>query len=117
MLQGDTNALCTAMRVMEYVLDGLIGKTVWAYLDKITIFSDTFENHIRDIRQLCKRFQDYKIRASPSKCNFFADKLLLLGHVIGDQEIHTDPVKIRKIQDWHTPKSKNELQTFIGVII
>ena len=55
MLQGDTNAPCTAMRVMEYVLDGLIGKTVWAYLDDITIFSDSFENHIRDIRQVCKR--------------------------------------------------------------
>ena len=55
MLQGDTNTPCTAMRVMEYVLDGLIGKTVWAYLDDITIFSDTFENHIRDIRQVCQR--------------------------------------------------------------
>ena len=116
-LQGDTNAPCTAMRVMEYVLDGLIGKTVWAYLDDITIFSDTFENHIQDIRQVCKRLQDHKIRASPSKCNFFADKLPLLGHVIDDQGIHADPEKIRGIQDWHTPKSKNELQTFIGVVI
>ena len=53
-LQGDTNAPCTAMRVMEYVLEGLIGKTVSAYLDDITIFSDTLENHIRDIRQVCK---------------------------------------------------------------
>jgi len=41
MLQGDTNALATAMRVIEYVLDGLIGKNVWTYLDDITIFSDT----------------------------------------------------------------------------
>ena len=94
MLQGDTNAPCTVMRVMEYVLDGLIGKTVWAYLDDITNFSDTFENHIRDIRQVCKRLQDHKIQASPSKCNFFADKLPLLGYVIDDQGIHADPEKI-----------------------
>ena len=117
MLQGDTNAQCTEMRVMEYVFDGLIGKTVWAYLDDITIFSDTFENHIRDICQVCKRLQDHKIQASPSKCNFFADKLPLLGPVIDDQGIHANPEKIREIQDWHTPKSKNELQTFIGVLI
>ena len=102
---------------MEFVLDGLIGKTVWAYLDDITIFSDTKEDHIRDIRQVCQRLQNYKIRASLVKCKFFADRLPLLGHVIDDQGIHADPEKIRGIQDWHTPKSKNELQTSIGVVI
>jgi len=117
MLQGDTNALSTARRVMEYVLDGLIGKTVWAYLDNITILSDSFENHVRDIRQVCQRLQDHDIRASPSKDNFIANRLPLLGHVIDDQGFHTDPEKIEGIQDWHTPKSKNELQTFIGVVI
>ena len=29
--------------------------------------------------------------------------------------MHADPEKIRGIQDWHTRKTKNELQTFIGV--
>jgi len=117
MLQGDTNAPSTAMRVMEYVLDGLIGKTVWAYQDEITIFSNPFEKHVRNIRQVCQRLQDHHIRASPSKCNFFDDRLPLLGHVIDDQGIHADPEKIREIQEWHTPKSKHELKTFIGVVI
>jgi len=117
MLQGDINAPSTAMQVMEYVLDGLIGKTVWAYLDDITIFSDSFENHGRNICQVCQRLEDHHIRASPSKCNLFADRLCLLGHVIDNQGIHADPEKIRGIQDWQTPKSKNELQTFIGVVI
>jgi len=84
MLRGDTNAPSRAMRVMEYVLDELIGKTVGAYLDNITIFSDTFENHVHNIRQVCQRLQDHHIRAFPSKGNFFADRLPLLGHVIDD---------------------------------
>jgi len=117
MLQGDTNAPATAMRVIEHVLDGLIGKNVWAYLDDITIFSDTQEDHIRDVREVCQRLQQHKIRASPKKCNFFAEKLALLGHVIDYQGIHADPEKIRGIQDWFTPKSKKELQKFIGVVI
>jgi len=112
MRQGDTNAPSTAMRVMEYVLDKLMGKTVWTYLDDIIIFSDSFENHVRDIRQVCQRLQDHHIRASASKCNFFADRLPLLGDVMDDQGILADPEKIRGIQDWHTPKSKNELQKF-----
>ena len=93
------------MRVMEFVHDGLIGKTVWAYLDVITIFSDNKEDHIHDIREVCQSPQDYNIGASPAKCKFFADRLPLLGHLIDDQGIHADPEKIRGIQDWHTPKS------------
>ena len=103
--QGDTNAPSTAMRVMEYVLDGLMGKTVWAYLDDITIFSDTFENYIHNIHQVCQRLQDYYIRGSPSECNFFADRLPMLGHVRDEQGIHANFEKMRGIQDWHTPRS------------
>ena len=46
MLQGDTNAPATAMRVIEHVLEGCIGKFVWAYLDDINIYSDTLDEHI-----------------------------------------------------------------------
>jgi len=67
MLQGDTDGPSTAMLVMEYVLYGLIGITVWAYLNDITIFSDSFEKDIRVIPQVCQRLQEYHITASPSK--------------------------------------------------
>ena len=84
MLQGNTNVPSIAMRVMEFVLDGLIGKTVGVYRDDITIFSNTKEDHIQEIRQVCQRLQDHNIRASPAKCKFFADRLPLLEHVIDD---------------------------------
>jgi len=41
MLLGDTNTPSTAMRVMVYVLDRLIGKTLCAYLDDILQSSQT----------------------------------------------------------------------------
>ena len=116
MLQGDANAPATAMRVIESVLDGLIGKCVWAYMDDITIFSETYEDHIKDIREVCKRLQKHQICTSPKKCIFFAKELPLLGHKIDDRGIHPDPEKIRSIQDWPTPKNKKQLQTFLGVV-
>jgi len=99
MMQGDTNVPSTTMRAIEYVLDRLIGKTVLAYLDDITIFTDSFENHVRDIRQVCQRLQDHHIRAFSFKCNFFADRLCLLGHIIDNQGIHADPEKIQGFPD------------------
>jgi hypothetical protein len=61
--------------------------------------------------------QEAQIYASTAKCKFFADRLSILGHYIDKDGIHTDPEKIRGIQDWPTPKSKKELQRFIGVVI
>ena len=116
MLQGDTNAPATAMRVIEFVLDGLIGKCVWAYMDDITIYSDTYAAHIADIREVCERLQKHQIRASPKKCTFFAKELTFLGHTIDSRGISPDPEKIRSIKDWPTPKNKKQLQTLLGVV-
>ena len=117
MLQGDCNAPPTVMQGIENVLDRLIGLCIWAYMDYITIFLDTFEEHIQHVRQVCQQLQNHKICASPTKCKFFADKLPLLGHVIDYNSIYTDPEKIRDIQDWLTLKSKKEVQKFISIVI
>jgi len=87
------------MRVMDYVLDGLIGTEDWAYLDQIAIFSESFVNHVSDIGQVGQILQDHNIRAYSSKCNVVTDRLPVLGHVIEDQGIHADPEKERGIQD------------------
>jgi len=106
LLQGDTNTPSRAIRVMEYFLDRLIGKTVLAYLDDITIFSVTLENPVGDIHQVFQRVWDNNMRACPSKCNFLADRLPRLEHVIDDKGIQADLEKIRGLPDWHTRNRK-----------
>ena len=63
MLQGDTNAPATAMRVIEHVLDGLIGKNVWHTLT-ISQSSQTHKRTISEMSEKCAR--DYSsIRSAP----------------------------------------------------
>ena len=57
MMQGDTNAPSTAMRVMEFVLNGLIGKTVWATWT-ISQYSQTPKKTISEIS--AKFLRDYR---------------------------------------------------------
>jgi hypothetical protein len=117
MLQEDTNAPDTAIWVFEHILGGFIGDFIWTYLDDINIYSDTFEDHIKHCRLLCQHLQDAQIYASTAKCKLFANRLTIRGHYIDKDCIHIDPEKIQGIQDWPTPKSKKELQQFIGVVI
>jgi hypothetical protein len=93
-LQGDTKAPATAMRVIEYALQGYIGKFMWAYLDDISIYSDTLADHIGHIQAVCQCVQEHKIIVSPKKYIFFAKRLNPLKHCIDEKGVRTDPEMI-----------------------
>nr|GFA73399.1 hypothetical protein [Tanacetum cinerariifolium] len=39
-----------------------------------------------------------------------------LGHVIDSQGIHVDPVKIKSVKDWASPKSPTKIHQFLGLV-
>ena len=116
MLQGDTNAPATFMRVMEDTLSEFLGDFVWVYLDDILIFSETPQDHIRHVDAVCRKLKEVQLYASPKESVFFAEKLEILGHIIDDNGIHPMPEKIYKISDWTTPKNRKELERFNGIV-
>ena len=52
---GLTNAPATFQRLMDTVMAGLKWSTLLVYLDDIIIFSNSFENHIRDLKTVFDR--------------------------------------------------------------
>jgi len=105
-MQGDKNALGTFMRTMEGLFHDELGKNIWIYIDDIFVFSDTFEEHVKEVMNACNKLQNACYNANPRKTIFFATKLDILGHVIDDDGIHTAPEKIRTIIDWTRPESQ-----------
>jgi transposase InsO family protein len=116
MLQGDSNAPGTMMRVMNTVLGDFIGKFVWVYLDDILIFSESREQHLGHLAQVFRKLEAAKFYLRMEKCQFMVPELKLLGHIIKGHEIHPQPERIRKIQDWREPRNKKQLQSFLGVV-
>src|SRR5207253_8601128 len=116
MLQGDINAPATFMRVMEDLMSDLLGRCVWVYIDDIMIYSDTEEEHLEHIRNVCGRLRKGRYYASRKKSHLFADRIEVLGHVINDEGIRAAPEKIAKIEDWDTPRTKTQLQRFLGMV-
>src|SRR5205085_12575080 len=116
MLQGDTNAPATFMRVMEDALSDFLGEFVWVYLDDILIFSNTPEDHIRHVDLVCKKLKEVQLFNSRKRSIFFVDRLEILGHIIDDNGVQPMPEKIHRISDWTTPKNKKELARFLAIV-
>src|SRR5204863_98506 len=112
MQQGDCNSPSIFMRIINYILQAFLGIFVFVYLDDIFIYSDTLEDHIDHIKQVCLKLREHRLYASAKKSQFFADKLEILGHYINNQGIHADPSKIEKIINWLTPTSRKKVERF-----
>ncbi|CAI7810857.1 unnamed protein product [Closterium sp. NIES-54] len=101
---------------MNRVFRDLLDRCVIVYLDDILIFSNTREQHLRDIDAVFKRLQENRLITKGSKCEFFKQELEFLGHVISRDGIKIDPAKIKTIQEWKPPTNITELQSFLGFV-
>eukprot|EP00741_Cyanophora_paradoxa_P023212 tig00021572_g22420.t1 len=90
----------------------LLTTCVVAYIDDITVFSPSIDQHLLDLKALFETISKANLRLKPSKCRFCVPEIDLLGHRISAEGIRQDPAKTKVITDWQTPKNADELRSF-----
>jgi hypothetical protein len=71
---------------------------------------------MQHLREIFKRLQNASFYLKLSKCQLMQKSIKLLGHTIENGKIMPAPEKIRRIMDWEIPKTKKQLQAFIGLV-
>ncbi|CDF40036.1 retrotransposon protein [Chondrus crispus] len=112
---GLCNAPATFQRTLDILLSGYRWKSCLVYFDDIIIFSNFIEEHSTHVQQVLKVLQDAGLSLKLEKCNFFAESVDYLGHVIRPgllavAEKNTDAIK--KAQERTT---QTELRSFLGM--
>ena len=64
---GLSGASATFQRMMDGLLRGLKSFTS-VYIDDIIIFSETWEDHIKHVREVLERLRKGKLKAKMKKC-------------------------------------------------
>ena len=87
------------------------------YLDDITVFSQSNEEHLKHLRQTFLKCRKYGLSLNPKKSYFVFQEGKLLGHLVSVDGIRIDLERFKSILKISLPRSKKDMQSFIGKII
>lgn len=113
--------LKTSPAIFQRILSNILRKcklTDFAvnYIDDILIFSKTFEEHTRHLRQLLEAIKKEGFRLKFTKCVFAEKMVQYLGHIIENNTISPIKNNIKSIKEFPIPKTQKNIRGFLGKI-
>eukprot|EP00253_Pinus_taeda_P032587 PITA_32587 len=113
---GLKNAGATFQRAMDIAFAKEIHDFLVVYLDDLTPFSKSDQEHLNHLRKIFMTCRKYDISLNPKKSMFALEEGKLLGHIISKDGIRIDPERIQAILQIPYPRNIKELQAFLGKI-
>jgi len=89
-------------------------KCVVIYLDDITVFSKSREDHLKHMERVLEKCRRFGISLNPKKSNFVVDEGKLLRHIVSKDGINIDPNRVSAILKIDIPRKRKEVESFIG---
>jgi hypothetical protein len=100
---GLTNAPAFFMNLMNSVFMDYLDKFVVVFIDDILIYSQSEEEHVDHLKMVLQRLREHQMYAKLSKCEFWINEVLFLGHIINKDGLAVDPKKVTDILNWKAP--------------
>jgi hypothetical protein len=94
---GLTNAPAFFMNLMNNVFMDYLDKFVVVFIDDILIYSQSEEEHVDHLKLVLQRLREHQLYVKLSKCEFWINEVLFLGHIINKDGLAVDPKKVADI--------------------
>ena len=112
---GLRNAPHAFQIVMSQALRKLNWESVIIYIDDTPVFSETFSQHLDHLSQVLQCLRENRLKLKPSKCNFAAQEVEYLGHLISKDGLKPNPSKIEVVKNYPQPKKVKNIRAFLGL--
>jgi hypothetical protein len=113
---GLMNAGETFQRAMDITFIGERDKFMVIYLDDITVFSKSDREHREHLKRVFLKCRKFGLSLNPKKSLFSMKEGKLLGHIVSAEGVMIDPSRVEAIQTLSLPRSRKEVQAFLGKI-
>jgi transposase InsO family protein len=112
---GLANAPAYFQRFVDETFRDMIGKFVVIYLDDFLIYSQDEASHQMHVMAVLQRLRENHLFGKLEKCQFDVPSVKFLGFNISSEGFSCDETKIQSITEWPTPKSKRDVEVFLGL--
>ena len=110
---GLSNSGATYQGMMGICLSDLRTDKVLSYIDDIVTFSQTFHEHLHDLKSVFECLQTADVTLKASKCMFATEKVEFLGFKLSVAGIKPQARLTSAINDLPRQSSKKELRRFL----
>jgi hypothetical protein len=114
---GLTNAPAMFLDLMNRVFKSYLDKYVVVFIDDILVYSKSLTDHEQHLRNVLQVLRENQLYAKLSKCDFWLDRVIFLGHVVSVEGIFIDPRKIEAILKWERPTNVTEIRSRAGRVL
>ncbi|TYK25908.1 Retrotransposon protein [Cucumis melo var. makuwa] len=112
---GLTNAPAVFMDLMNRIFHRYLDQFVIVFIDDILVYSVDRESHEEHLRIVLQTLREKQLYAKFSKCEFWLEQVVFLGHVVSAKGVSVDPQKVEAVVNWERPISATEVRSFLGL--
>ena len=111
---GLCNAPGTFQRCMMGIFSDMIEIILEIFMDDFSVFGDSFENCLENLRKFLERCQEKNLVLNWEKCHFMVTQGIVLFHIVSKDGIEVDKAKVELISNLPTPKCVRDIRSFLG---
>ena len=109
---GLMNAPATFQRLMNENFKENLIKHVLIFLDDLLEYSETPAEHLKHLEEVFLNMRAARLKLKPKKCDLFQTQVNYLGHVLDKTGIRRNPMKLKAVRDWASPKTVTQVRSF-----
>ena len=81
----------------------------------LSFFSDTFQQHLENLKLVFDRFRAANLKLKPKKCEFGKRKIQFLGHLVSEEGVEPLPDTCKAVQNFPRPTNVKQVRSFLGL--
>ena len=116
-LYGLRNATAIFQRVMDHhIRQAGLDYCCVVFVDDLVVFSQTAEDHVRDLARVVAMLQSINLKLHPDKTVLCADVVEFLGHMVSADGLRPMEAKVAAIRALKAPTNATELLSILGIM-